>query len=225
MNITSFYADVRNAIGRGPALDAVLPGWAAETLSDLENGHTFVWQRRAVSFPLVAGANSNVVALAAPLLKAINWVKFGITQGVGSQQTTLYGKPLAFVDPAQIVSIDLGYATACYLDGLGNLVLDALPQEACTLFVDHWVYTDWAGLDPDDDDDTPPILVRHYAAFKAAFMMTAAANLRDGERLGAIWSGLNDRRYAAMIAADTDLEWKGRKQLRMGYNQPNAPGT
>lgn len=213
MAVVDFYNDVRGAIGRGASIDARLPIWSHEALNQLETEYTFMWMRGTYEYALVPGANSNRVALALPNIKAFNWTKFGLRQGLGSQQTTAFGREVVIVDPRQIVSIDLGYAGNAYIDGVDTLVLDALPQEACTLFVNAWVYSTW----PVDTTKTLPVLTRNYAAFKSYFMLIAAANLRD-QNLAAIWSARADRGVAAMIAADTDLEWKSRRQLRIGQN-------
>jgi hypothetical protein len=220
--IADFYNDVRGAIGRGTVNDALFPMWAHEALNMLENMSTFTWQKRTYEFPLLPALGANRIALVdendVPLnIKAFNWAKFGVREGVGSGQTTMFGPEITLVDPRQLVSIGVGFAQYAYMDGANTLVLDETPQEASTLFAEVYVYTQW---DDYDTDETPDVLARHYSSFKAVFMMTAAANLRDGERLGAIWSGMSERGIAAMIAADTDFQWKARRKLRMGMSQP-----
>ncbi len=218
MTITTFYDDVRDAIGRGTTNDARFDGWAQEAISQLETEHTFTWMKRTLEIPLVPGVDGNRVDLDIASIKAFNWAKFGLRQGAGSGQYTTFGRTLRIVDPVQIASIDLGYAGAAYRDG-STLVLDAQPQEASTLFASAWVYTQWT--DDFDAGDTPPVLVRHYAGFKAYFMMVAAANLRSPD-LGTIWTSRSDRGIQAMIAADTDSEWRERRNMRVGQDLRDA---
>jgi len=210
--VGDLYADLRTAIGRGSANDAVLPTWVQEAINQLENEHDWKWMERALSFDLVPGLESNRVPLGVATLKGIDWVKYGQTNGVGSSQTTTYSDTLIEVDPYAIVSIDYGTAGAYYVDGIDAIVLDAKPAQAAKLFVAGTFFTDWSEY---DETDIPPVLARHYAAFKACCMMTAAANLRD-DRLVAIWSGMRDRGLAGMVASNDVLRWHGKRKLRAG---------
>lgn len=215
MTINTFYTDVRTAIGRGAANDAVLPSWAQEAINNLENMRSFQWMYRTVEFPLTPGADSNRVTLTGARLKALDWVKFVERQGVAGQMQTLYGAPLRIVDPYAIMSIDNGQAGAAYLEGEDVVVLDALPQQLGTLAVHGAYFTDWAAIDP---DTTPTILGRHYSGFKAFFMRTAAVNLRD-DRLLQLWTNEATTAVSAMINADTALEFAAKRKLRVGdYN-------
>lgn len=210
-----FEADIRAAIGRGTANDALLPVWIEEALNELENDHTWMWQRVEDDVAVTPGVNSNVVTLPWAV-KAFKSIRFGVTEGSGAQLVTRYGTELVEVDPRQLVSIVPGYGGYYYMRDATTLVMDGRPTEAATLYVSGWVFSDWSSYDA---DDTPPVLARAYAGFKAYVMMVAAANLRSPE-LAQIWSGLRDRRLASMQAADIDFEWKGRRKLRIGMNDP-----
>lgn len=214
MTITAFYDDVRVAIGRGTANDTAFPGWAQEAISLIENEHTYQWMKQTLLFALVAAPDSNQIDLGMSNIKAIDWVKFGTVAGSGATAITTLGNALVGVDPFQITSFDNGYANAFYLSGVSTLVLDALPQEASSLYVAGHFFTQW----PTDTSQTPPILMRHYQAFKAIFLMIAAANLRD-DRLGGIWTQLGTGGKQAMLTADAELEWRPRRGLRMGGSQ------
>lgn len=216
--IAEFNADIAQAVGRA-GVSASVPGWASQAINLLENQRTFIWQRRIVEFPLVPAVDSNRIDLTDYNIKAFNWAKFGVRQGAGSGQVTLFGREITIVDPRQIVSIDVGYGGAAYLDGVETLVLDALPQEASTLFASVWLFTDWA--EDFEDADTPPVLARHYFAFKALTMKMAAADLRD-DRLIQIWGGMSDVGLAAAWVADEDAEWRARNRMEIGMNNRGA---
>lgn len=217
MTIATFYNDVRTAIGRGAANDGNFQAWAQEALSLLENEHTYRWMRHLHAYALVPAANSNVVPLGFNTLKAVDWARFALVVGTGATQTTTFGDLLTQVEPDKFTSIDNGYAGAYYFDGVDTIVLDALPQEASTLQVWSYDFTQW----PSDTALMPPILARHYQGFKAHFMMTAAGNLRDAS-LGQIWQGASQRGVQAILAADGVMEWAGRRGLRMGGSQSNT---
>lgn len=213
-----FTADIRAAIGRGPANDTLLPVWIQETLNSLENRNTYQWMRQVDDFAIVPGATANEVVLPWTTIKKMRMVRFGLTDGAGSGLSNIYGPALRQVDPKQLSSVVPGYGGYYYFSGVDRIVMDGRPQEASTLFVAAWVYTDWSDY---ADGDTPPILARHYAGFKAACMMTAAANLRDAT-LAQIWTGIRDREEPAMISADTELQWGDRGGLRFGMDNPNS---
>lgn len=217
MTIATFYNDVRTAIGRGAANDAFFPAWCQEAISLLENEHTYRWMRHLHSYPLVAAAASNVIALGVTTIKAVDWARFSVITGAGATATTTYGDLLTQVEPDKFQSVDNGYAQGYYFDGVSTIVLDSLIQEAATLEVWSFDYTQW----PSDTAQTPPVLARHYQGFKSHFMMIAAGNLRDAA-LGQIWAGASQRGVQAMIAADGVMEWQGRRGLRMGGSQDNV---
>lgn len=211
MNIAAFYDDLRADIGRGASIDSRLPAWCQAALNLLENEYTFQWMRKTTLFPLTVGANSNRVALGTTAIKAIDWVKYGEVQGTGAQALTVFSDRLVGVSPEQIISLDNGTASAFYLDGVSTLVLDALPQKAASLYVHYFEYSAW----PTDTSQTPIVLARHYAGFKAHTMMTIAASLRDAT-MGQIWTGMAQVGKQAMLAADAQMEWKNRRDLRVG---------
>lgn len=206
-----FYADVRGAIGRGTSNDDKFDAWGQQAISLIENAYTYKYMEVTREFPIVPATNSNIVDLSVQgPVKEIGWVKWGEVTGTGATATTLYGEPLAIVDPVDILSIDSGFAVAGYLSN-DTIFLDARAQSNFTLFVNAYFYTDWAAA---DDADTPAILAKHYAAFKAKFMLVAAMNLRDSNLAG-LWSAGSQEGVAGMMAADAVARYGGRR-LRLG---------
>lgn len=204
MTVATFYDSLRIAIGRGTANDAVLPEWCQEAISELETDATFKWMEKTVSISSVAGPGGNVLALPSVRVKAIDYVK-SVTTSTGGQIN--YGDEILGVGAHDFLSVDAGGSpSAFYLDGVSNLVLDAIPSPPATYLVRYWEYTQW----PTDTSQTPAILARHYAGLKALVMKTVARNLRD-ERLAAVWAAAGEGAKLAMWMADGQTEYKHRR--------------
>lgn len=217
MTIATFYNDVRTAIGRGAANDASFPGWAQEAISLIENSHTFTWMQQTNRFPVVPGIGSSALVLD-PRIKAIKWAKFGDVTNTGTAtEQIVFHEELTQVTDVDITSYDNGEPTAFYWDGVSGIIMDALVQVPATLFVRFDLFTQW----PTDTSKTPSVLMRHYQAFKAIFMMIAATNLRD-VTLNSIWAGAGQTALQTLIASDTETQWSGRRGLRMGGSQDNV---
>lgn len=206
-NINAFYADLRTSIGRGTANDAVLPGWAAEALNELETESTFQWMRKTGTFSLTPALNGNRFALPTNRVKAIDWVKPGTPSGANGAIS--YGTPLVGVNAFDFASVDEGTdPSGFYVDGVSYLVTDALPAAATSVYMAYWEFTEW----PADTAQTPAVLARHYAGFKALAMITVARSLRD-DRLAQIWGPAAERAKVAMWMADGELQFKHRRGM------------
>lgn len=210
-NVAGLYASLRVAIGRGTANDAVLPEWCQEAISELETDTTFKWMEKSATIASVAGPSGNVLALPSARVKAVDFIK-PVTLGTGGQIN--YGQEILGVGAHDFLSVDAGSApSAFYLDGVSNLVLDAIPSPPASFLVRYWEYTEW----PADTSQTPPILARHYSGVKALIMKTVARNLRD-ERLAAVWAAQGEGAKLSMWIADGQTEFKHRRLMAQNRN-------
>lgn len=181
MAITQLYADLRTAIGRGSSVDANLPGWCQEAISELERDAFYKWMEKTATVSASPGPAGNILSIPNVQIAAVDFVRTVRSQGTNGSN---YGPALAPCTAFDILSVDEGMdAQGFYFDGVSNIVLDAIPGAATDFQIRYWEYTQW----PTDVGETPPILARHYAGTKAIAMMAAARNLRDA-RLAEVWN-------------------------------------
>lgn len=181
MPISQLYADLRTAIGRGASVDANLPGWCQEAISELERDALYKWMEKTATITANPGANGNILTIPNVQIAAVDFVRKINGQGTYG---AAYGTPLVPGAAIDILSVDEGMdPQGFYFDGVSNIILDAIPGTATNFQVRYWEYTQW----PADTAQTPPILARHYAGTKAIAMMSAARNLRDA-RLAEVWN-------------------------------------
>ena len=212
MNVSDFYASVRGALQRGTSQDAMIPLWASEACSLIEQEWTYQWMRRTGVTAVDAQAMvPNQVAFPNARVKSFDFVKIlnpTLVQGLPfTGQDELLG-----VDPKDVTGIGIGCPQAYWLDGVSYLYLDENPPVDIDLFMSWMEFTDW----PTDGDAEPAILIRARSLLQNTTMVVASRDLKD-PRMMEQYASFAQTSRAAARSADVELANKHQGYQRMEY--------
>lgn len=169
MTLATFHSDVANALGRGTSLSSQIPTWTKRAVSWLERNYSFQYMKRYLTLTIDLDADyPNYVAIGDYSFKKFRSLSY-LAPGASRR------RPLPRVEPEDRETTPTGNPGGYWLDGLSNLVLDSIPDEALTLHLHANLFTVW----PSDTTFNHFLLREGYDILFPRTMMNAARELRN----------------------------------------------
>lgn len=193
MTLATFYSAVSASLRRGASSDVLIPGWAANAASWLEQNYTFGYMKRTESFTLEPDAATPNLLEIEDRLKTIEFVR-----ARGRENSNTFGY-LTKVGPEEVASLDESDPSYYWRDGPDKIYFDANVQTALTLEIRAAWYTDW----PSSDTATPTLLRFYPNLLQAQTLIEAAIDLKD-ERMAAAYDAKFQRALQAVLVAEEE---------------------
>ena len=168
MPLGTFTARVRTALARGTSLDTLIPTWISEAARQIERNYTFQYMKRWLTLEADASSDyPHIISIAGYEFK-----RFFSLRYLGEDQRF---HDLPKREPNYRATRIAGTPTSYWLDGVSNIVLDAIPEEDLELELHAHLYSTWGTEDSWDHwllRNAPDLL-------RSMTLMMAAQDLRD----------------------------------------------
>lgn len=203
-NLGNVHDEILNTIARGTTaqLPILVPNWVEEAVQWIENNYSFQYMRVFKEWNVLAATPSpHYISIYQMHPKQFRSVAIAGSDG---RLTPLEGP----IDPADRTSRRGGRPSAFWLDGVANMVLDAIPEEDMVIEGHLVCYTSWQPTQPTFQHY---LIDRHRTLLIGRSLMIAASRLRD-PRMYEIWKAQVVDALTTANVAEESLQYGGEGQ-------------
>lgn len=203
---------VREALKRGTSLDSYIPSRIAQAARWIERNRTYQYMKRWVSLgPLDPdGDNPHIISLYGLRVKALVALRYYDPDATDLEEGERKFIDVSLIEPKDRTTRKFGNPSGYWMDGVSNIVLDAIPEEALE-FEGHIVqYSAW----PTDDDARHWLIENAEDVLLAKTMDLFTPLIRD-TALKAIYDGQLATGLTTMHNAEEDLQQENKSESMM----------
>lgn len=217
---------VREALKRGTSLDTYIPSRIAQAARWIERNKTYQYMRRWVSLgPLNPDAdNPHIISLYGLRIKSLTALRYYDPNDTSLEEGERRFVDIALIEPKDRTTRKFGPPSGYWLDGVSNIVLDAIPEEAYEFEGHVAQYSAW----PTDDSARHWLIENAEDVLLAKTMDLFTPILRDVE-LKAIYDGQLATGLTTMHNAEEDLQQENKSESMVweppwGLSETLEPG-
>lgn len=150
-------------------MDTQIPSWVKGAVRFLEKNHSFQYMKRWLQWTINPDATHPYILS----MNSYEFKKISLVRGTPVGGGRFF--PITRIEPEDRDTREAGQPTGYWMDGVQNLILDSIPEEAYPIEAHGVLYTDW----PADTTADHWLLRNMEEALLARTLMIAAVSLTD----------------------------------------------
>lgn len=177
MNLGQLHARIARAIGKGTSLDSSIPDFVEEAVQWMEANYNFQYMKRWLEFEIDPDQEfPHKLSIYNTPIKKIEAIRIVRADPSHLQPLERRFRDLRRIDPKDRQTRFAEAPSAYWLNGVQEIILDAIPQEASVVEAHMVLFSSWQSA---QNNFQHYLIDRHRSALIARTCMLAAIDRRD----------------------------------------------